>query len=219
MADAPDLMSIGCQCAVPTCRQNDFLPFICAACQDTFCLEHFRQAAHACSARGAEATAVVCPLCALAIKLCADEDPNAAFEKHTREACDPANYLKVHKRPRCPATGCREKLTTINTYRCKECGATVCLRHRFASSHQCAGRAAPAAAASAAASLRGMLGWGGSASSGAPRAAAAAAAARSRASGQKAAASGAAAGAGAAATAPAGGAREWRRRRRTGEVL
>ena len=56
------------------------------------------------------------------------------------QACDPANYAKVHKRPRCPAAGCRDKLTTINRYRCKTCGATVCLRHRFASDHQCPGR-------------------------------------------------------------------------------
>ena len=56
------------------------------------------------------------------------------------QACDPANYAKVHKRPRCPAAGCRDKLTTINSYRCKDCGATVCLRHRFASDHQCPGR-------------------------------------------------------------------------------
>ena len=85
MADA-DLMAIGQQCAVASCRQNDFLPFCCAACKHTFCLEHFRRDAHKCSARGAEATAIVCPLCALAIKLGPVEDPNAAFEAHTREA-------------------------------------------------------------------------------------------------------------------------------------
>lgn len=85
MADT-DLMSIGQQCAVASCRQNDFLPFCCAACKHTFCLEHFRRDAHKCTARGAEATAIVCPLCALAIKLQPDEDPNAAFEAHTREA-------------------------------------------------------------------------------------------------------------------------------------
>lgn len=85
MADA-DLLSIGEQCAVASCHQNDFLPFCCAACKHTFCLEHFRPAAHQCTAHGAEATALVCPLCALAIKLRPDEDPNAAFEAHTREA-------------------------------------------------------------------------------------------------------------------------------------
>lgn len=86
MADTPDLMSIGAHCAVLDCHQNDFLPFKCSACKHTFCLEHFRQATHNCSARGSEATAIICPLCALAIKLRSDEDPNAAFEAHSREA-------------------------------------------------------------------------------------------------------------------------------------
>lgn len=56
------------------------------------------------------------------------------------QACDPQNYAKVHKKPRCPCPGCREKLTSINTYRCKVCGLEVCLKHRFPSDHTCSGR-------------------------------------------------------------------------------
>jgi hypothetical protein len=111
MADAPDLLSIGERCAEPSCRQNDFLPFTCAACKQTFCLEHFRPAAHACARGGAEATAIVCPLCALAIKLRPDEDPNAAFEQHTREVRSGTFRLRLAPpgvAQRCDKVCCRQ---------------------------------------------------------------------------------------------------------------
>jgi len=57
------------------------------------------------------------------------------------QACDPSHYAKVHKRPRCPVPGCKERLTTVNSYCCKDCRATVCLKHRFGSDHACPGRA------------------------------------------------------------------------------
>ena len=56
------------------------------------------------------------------------------------QACDPQNYAKVHRKARCPCPGCREKLTTVNTYRCKVCALEVCLKHRFPGDHNCPGR-------------------------------------------------------------------------------
>lgn len=53
------------------------------------------------------------------------------------QACDPSNYDKVHRKAKCPVAGCRERLSTINTYRCKDCKANVCLKHRFPSDHHC----------------------------------------------------------------------------------
>lgn len=41
------------------------------------------------------------------------------LRRHCRTECDPSNYDKVHRKKRCPAPGCREKLTTINSYTCK----------------------------------------------------------------------------------------------------
>ncbi len=58
------------------------------------------------------------------------------------QACDPQNYARVHAKPKCPCAGCRERLTTINAYRCKECGTTVCLKHRLPADHGCASRRA-----------------------------------------------------------------------------
>lgn len=136
-----DLLGLGQNCSVPECQQNDFLPFKCDCCHLIFCLEHRTYQNHACSQSGSrETNTIVCPICAKAIKLSAADNPNTLFEQHTRQGCDPSNYAKVHQRPRCPAHGCREKLGAINTYTCKECSKQVCLKHRFAQDHQCAGR-------------------------------------------------------------------------------
>jgi hypothetical protein len=190
--DAPDMMAIGRHCAAAGCGQLDFLPFLCAFCASTFCDEHRRAGAHACprAAEAASADVLVCPLCALAIRPRPGEAPDAAFERHASSACDPANYARVHKKPKCPVAGCRERLTTTSSFDCRACGATVCLRHRLVLDHGCAERRAAAAAAvlglgarlgAMAPSFRALFsggGAGGAAAGGGARSAAAAAAAR-----------------------------------------
>ena len=137
-----DLLSLGSHCSVPACQQIDFLPFKCDCCSKVFCLQHRTYASHSCLQAGSREThTIVCPICAKAVKLNADEDPYAVFERHTQTECDPTNYAKVHQRPRCPVKGCREKLGAINTYTCKECSTQVCLKHRFPEDHQCPGKA------------------------------------------------------------------------------
>lgn len=54
--------------------------------------------------------------------------------------CDPSNYAKVHRKLKCPVPGCKEKLTSINTYSCKACSTAVCMKHRFPSDHDCSSR-------------------------------------------------------------------------------
>ena len=137
-AEAADLMAIGNHCSVGICGQLDFLPFTCDCCQRVFCLEHRSYGAHACPKAGSKSMEViVCPLCAKAVRLAAGQDANSAFEVHSRTDCDPTNYAKVHKKPRCPVAGCKEKLTTINAYRCKDCGQRICLKHRHPDDHKC----------------------------------------------------------------------------------
>eukprot|EP00879_Flechtneria_rotunda_P002552 GHRR01002751.1.p1 GENE.GHRR01002751.1~~GHRR01002751.1.p1 ORF type:complete len:362 (+),score=81.76 GHRR01002751.1:61-1146(+) len=158
MATDHDLMAIGHHCSVSDCQQLDFLPFKCDCCNQTFCLAHRTYAAHACKLAGnKQLEIIVCPICAKGVRLAAGEEPDLVFERHTRTDCDPSNYAKVHKKPKCPVPGCKEKLTTINTYTCKSCKQTVCLRHRLQGDHNCAGQPATAgqrlqATASAAAS-------------------------------------------------------------------
>lgn len=133
-----DLLGIGQHCSHEDCRQIDFLPFQCDCCQRVYCLQHRTYEAHKCPNSGSRTTAIiVCPLCAKGIRLQGGKDANQAFEEHTRTDCDPANYAKVHKKPKCPVKGCKEKLATINTYFCKECGQRVCLKHRHGDDHSC----------------------------------------------------------------------------------
>jgi predicted nucleic acid binding AN1-type Zn finger protein len=83
------------------------------------------------------------------------------FDRHVSSSdCDPANYVRVMKKKKCPVPGCREKLTTINTYTCKACKQAVCLKHRLGGDHKCPGKSgaatAAAVAAAAAATARGF---------------------------------------------------------------
>lgn len=131
-------MSLGTHCAVSSCRQIDFLPFTCDCCANVYCLEHRTYPAHHCQlAAGKECTAIVCPICAKAIKLVHGQDPNEAFDMHMNQNCDPSNYAKVHKKQKCPVSNCKEKLTTINKYKCKKCAQTICLKHRDPEDHGC----------------------------------------------------------------------------------
>ncbi|KAL3142485.1 hypothetical protein ABBQ38_002812 [Trebouxia sp. C0009 RCD-2024] len=146
-----DLLALGSHCSVPACQQIDFLPFKCDCCGQVFCLQHRTYESHSCQKAGSRDTnTIVCPICAKAVKLTAADDPYAVFDRHTQTDCDPANYAKVHQRPKCPSKGCREKLGAINTYTCKECGTQVCLKHRFPDAHQCPGKAASLAGAAGA---------------------------------------------------------------------
>ncbi|KAI7844293.1 hypothetical protein COHA_002091 [Chlorella ohadii] len=142
-SDTADLMSVGRHCAVPDCQQIDFLPFKCGSCGKVYCLEH-----RMCPCRSAsQDTVLVCPLCARSVIVPPGQDPDVAFDRHTRGECDPSNYDRVHRKPRCTAPGCRERLTSTNSYTCRDCGVTVCLRHRLPADHKCPGKAAAAAAA------------------------------------------------------------------------
>ncbi|KAG2453069.1 hypothetical protein HYH02_002402 [Chlamydomonas schloesseri] len=136
--DLGQVLSIGEHCSVSHCGQVDFLPFKCDCCNRVFCLEHRSYAAHACPSSGSkESTVIVCPICAKSVRMTPGTDPNALFEQHTRTDCDPANYDRVHKKPRCPVAGCKTKLTTINRYRCKHCNQAICLKHRDPADHRC----------------------------------------------------------------------------------
>jgi len=61
------------------------------------------------------------------------ESIHVTFERHTQTTCDPTKYPS--KRNRCPVPGCKEKLTTVNVYKCKACRVEVCIKHRFGKDH------------------------------------------------------------------------------------
>ena len=78
-----DLLSLGQQCSLPDCQQNDFLPFRCDACEKVFCLEHRTCKAHTCPNGDRDASVIICPLCAKGIRMLPQEDPDSAFDRHT----------------------------------------------------------------------------------------------------------------------------------------
>ncbi|CAM6099747.1 unnamed protein product [Calypogeia fissa] len=134
----PAFPDLGKHCAVRECSLVDFLPFTCDACKQVFCLEHRTYGNHSCpKANAQDVTVLVCPMCAKGVRLVAQEDPNVTWERHVQTNCDPSNYTKVTKKPRCIVPGCKEILTFSNKVRCKDCGREVCLKHRFGADHNC----------------------------------------------------------------------------------
>lgn len=137
----PAFPNLGEHCSASDCNQLDFLPFTCDLCRQVFCLDHRSYSKHNCAnATDKDVTVLVCPLCAKAVRLVPNEDPNVTWDQHVRTNCDPSNYAKVHKKPRCPVRGCREVLTFSNKMVCKDCKQEVCLKHRFGPDHNCKGR-------------------------------------------------------------------------------
>lgn len=136
-----DLLGIGKHCR--ECGQLDFLPVECNRCKGQFCKDHFSE--HRCLPAGNSATVeedknvIICPICARGVEKRPDVDPNILIEEHCRsKECDPDNYSRVHERKRCPVPGCRSKLTTVNSYECRHCGISTCVKHRFQADHKCA---------------------------------------------------------------------------------
>ncbi|CAN1173004.1 Zinc finger AN1 and C2H2 domain-containing stress-associated protein 11 [Linum perenne] len=136
----PAFPDLGKHCFVEDCKQLDFLPFTCDRCRQVFCLQHRSYIKHNCPTPDKnDVTVVVCPLCAKGVRLIGNEDPNISWENHVNTECDPSNYEKVTKKPKCPVKGCREALTFSNTIKCRDCTKDHCLKHRFGPDHTCPG--------------------------------------------------------------------------------
>ncbi|CAI5936461.1 unnamed protein product [Closterium sp. NIES-65] len=77
-------------------------------------------ASHECPrATVGDAVVLLCPLCAKAVRLVGDEDPNVTWARHERSGCDPSNLQRVantRKWPtsRCAAQGGKEVRFSIN---------------------------------------------------------------------------------------------------------
>ncbi|CAI5500536.1 unnamed protein product [Closterium sp. Naga37s-1] len=92
----PAFPDLGKHCSVTSCQQIDFLPFTCDKCRMVFCLSHRMPASHECPrATVGDAVVLLCPLCAKAVRLVGDEDPNVTWARHERSGCDPSNLQRV----------------------------------------------------------------------------------------------------------------------------
>jgi len=147
------------------CNTQDFLPFTCEACQSIFCLEHRSYLAHNCTKSiGKDHKVISCPLCSQSIHFFDDGSASVheIFDKHLRLECvnrgsmnginnnalsstqtsssssSIQSSVPMIKAPkRCLTKGCKDILTTSNTFYCPKCRQETCLKHRFGDAHDC----------------------------------------------------------------------------------
>lgn len=119
---------------------------------------HFPLRSSSLVSREQDTTCVVCPLCGCSVKHVAGESIHVTFQRHTETTCDPSKHPT--KKARCPVKGCKEKLTSVNAYKCKDCRVDVCLKHRFAAAHECERRRLEAQQRRVVARASGALGLG-----------------------------------------------------------
>eukprot|EP01066_Platyproteum_vivax_P012357 Platyproteum_vivax@DN5619_c0_g1_i1.p1 len=131
-----EFSDLGKHCSVADCHQQDFLPFKCDYCEDHFCLEHFTAEAHSCKEvenYNLDKRVLVCPVCQKSMPIEPHQDPNIVWERHNESS----SCSQSAPKPRCPVERCRTQLTSINSYECKKCRTTVCMKHRDELDHPC----------------------------------------------------------------------------------
>ena len=131
----PDL---GKHCSESFCRQMDFLPVKCDACQKVFCKDHFTYSQHQCpSAYRKDVQVPVCPLCNAPVPIKRGDMPDVAVSAHIDNDCksDPAVKKRKIYTNRCNKKGCKVKeLIKVN---CNSCALNFCLTHRHPQDHEC----------------------------------------------------------------------------------
>ncbi|KAK3914560.1 AN1-type zinc finger protein 2B [Frankliniella fusca] len=134
---------LGQHCSEPTCKQLDFLPVKCDACQKIFCHSHMSYLQHACSsAHKRDVQVPVCPLCNKPVPAKRGEQPDIAVGAHIDNNCESdtaQNRRKVFSN-RCSAKSCKNK--EMIPVHCSECLLNFCLKHRHPVDHQCGGKSA-----------------------------------------------------------------------------
>ncbi|KAM3916805.1 AN1-type zinc finger protein 2B [Leptodactylus fuscus] len=148
----PDL---GKHCSEPTCKQLDFLPLKCDACEQIFCKDHITYALHSCSSAYKKDVQVpVCPLCNIPIPVKRGQTPDIVVGEHIDRDCksDPAQQKRKIFTNKCGKPGCKQK--ELMKVICEDCHGNFCLKHRHPLDHECKGKSAPISRAGHAAVLR-----------------------------------------------------------------
>lgn len=131
----PDL---GEHCSEKTCKQLDFLPMKCDACQEIFCKDHITYASHKCmSSYKKDIQVPVCPLCNTPIPTKRGEMPDIKVGEHIDRDCksDPAQRKRKIFTNKCSKGGCKQKEMMRVT--CDQCHFNFCLKHRHPLDHDC----------------------------------------------------------------------------------
>ncbi|XP_053554178.1 AN1-type zinc finger protein 2B [Bombina bombina] len=148
----PDL---GKHCSESTCKQLDFLPLKCDACEQIFCKDHITYALHKCtSAYKKDVQVPVCPLCNTPIPVTRGQTPDIVVGEHIDRDCksDPAQQKRKIFTNKCGKPGCRQK--ELIKVICDDCQGNFCLKHRHPLDHDCNGKNAHISKAGNAALMR-----------------------------------------------------------------
>ena len=133
-----EFVDVGKHCAVQHCRQQDFLPFTCDACQLVFCREHRTYDEHHCTNKPVGNTVFTCPMCSRGVSIRPGEDPNLTFERHLQEG-----QCQTQTKPKCPVPKCKTRMTDVNSLVCGWCQGRFCTAHRFEDAHNCPSKPRP----------------------------------------------------------------------------
>jgi len=132
--------NLGKHCHHGSCKQLDFLPIKCDACEEVFCPNHVRYDIHRCvSSYKKDIQVPVCPLCNKPVPVNRGELPDIKVGEHIDRFCqsDPAVAQRQVYANRCSVKGCKRKELVPIT--CSSCRLNYCLRHRIEIDHDCKG--------------------------------------------------------------------------------
>ncbi|XP_039267223.2 AN1-type zinc finger protein 2A-like [Styela clava] len=135
-----ELPKIGDHCSDSFCRQLDFLPIKCDACEKQFCKNHIRYEDHKCeSSYKKDVQVPVCPLCNKPVPVPRGEVADIKVGEHIDRDCqsDPAKKHRQAYSNRCSAPKCKQK--ELIPVVCPDCRQNFCLRHRHTQDHDCKG--------------------------------------------------------------------------------
>ncbi|KAG8557925.1 hypothetical protein GDO81_016783 [Engystomops pustulosus] len=133
-----ELPDLGEHCSEVTCKQLDFLPMKCDACEDVFCKDHITYDQHKCSsAYKKDAQVPVCPLCGTPVPVRRGELADIAVGQHIDRNCsnDPSKRKQKIFTNRCCKPGCKKK--ELMRIECDQCHSNFCLSHRHPLDHEC----------------------------------------------------------------------------------
>jgi len=148
-----ELPDLGEHCCEPSCRQLDYLPMKCDACQNIFCSLHLHYDEHKCSSKHKKDIQVpVCPLCNCPVPTPRGTLPDLAVSAHIDQDCRSDKAKKRVFTNRCCKPKCKKR--ELVPIVCDSCQQNFCLTHRHTKDHNCEGRKAVANQAAAAAASR-----------------------------------------------------------------
>lgn len=165
-----EFVDVGAHCSVDFCKQQDFLPFTCDACNQQFCLEHRTYKAHNCRTHQfKDAKHVFCPECHQSVSTKPGEDLDEKLAIHmSSHDCKPLQQQQrlsaatgakkqTQMSKQCAVKNCKEKdAIGVGLVRCPLCRKEYCLRHRLENAHKCP-RAGDTRAARRAADQRAVM--------------------------------------------------------------